>query len=85
MGARDGTEFLRPHDPCKAHEVLHRVFIGAPGLRIGQIGEPLHLGRHVGEPVELVSREKPGTTDGRNFGRELIVDSHQFARLRRMP
>ena len=51
--ARDDPKFLRPHDAGEAHEVLHRVLIGAPRVRIAQIGEPLDLGRHVGQPVEL--------------------------------
>ena len=31
--------------------------VGAPGVRVGEIGEPLDLGWHVGEPVELGGRE----------------------------
>ena len=62
--ARDGAKFLRPHDAGEAHEILHRVFVGAPGLRIGQVGEPLDLGRHVGEPVELGGGQQPGNTGG---------------------
>ena len=72
MRARDGAEFLGLYDPGKAHEVLHRVFVGTPGLRIGQVGEPLDFGWHLGEPVELVSREKPGNTGGRDLGRQLV-------------
>jgi hypothetical protein len=62
--ARDGAKFLRPHDAGEAHEVLHRIFIGTPCLRIAQIGKPLDLGRHVGQPVELVGGQQPGNTGG---------------------
>ena len=71
--AGDGAKFLRPGDAGEAHEVLHRVLVGAPGLRIGQVGEPLDFGRHVGEPVELGGRQQPGNTGGGDFGRELVA------------
>ena len=57
--ARHGAKFFRPHDAGEAHEVLHRVFVGAPGLRIAEIGEPLDLGRHVGQPVKLGGGQQP--------------------------
>ena len=31
--ARHGAKFLRPRDAGEAHEVLHRVFVGAAGVR----------------------------------------------------
>jgi hypothetical protein len=71
--ARDGTKFLRPHDAGEAHEIFHRVLVSAPGLRVGQVGEPLDFGRHVGEPVGLVGGQKPGNTGEGNLGRELVV------------
>ena len=70
--ARDGAKFLRPDDAGEAYEILHRVLVGAPCLRIAQIGEPLDLGRHVGQPVELVGGQKPGNTGGGD--RELVLD-----------
>ena len=51
--ARHGAKFLRPADAGEAHEVLHGVFVRAAGAGVAEIGEPLDLGRHVGEPVEL--------------------------------
>ena len=69
--ARHGAKFLRPRDAGEAHEVLHRVFVGAAGVRVGEIGEPLDLGRHVGQPVELGGGQQPvGWGD---FGRELLA------------
>ena len=66
--ARHGAKFLRPHDAGEAHEVLHRVFVGAPGVRVAEIGEPLDLGRHVGQPVKLGGGQQPGNTGGGDFG-----------------
>ena len=37
----------------EAHEIPHRVFVGTPGARVGEIGEPFDLGRHVGEAMKL--------------------------------
>jgi hypothetical protein len=48
-----GAEFLRPPDASEAHEVAHGVLIDPLGVRIAEIGEPLGLGRHVGELMKL--------------------------------
>lgn len=45
VGARHAAEFLQPDEAGEAHEVGHRGIVGAPGLRIGQVGEPLHRRR----------------------------------------
>ena len=67
--ARHGAEFLRPHDAGEAHEILHRVFVGAAGVRVAEIGEPLDLGRHVGELVELGGGQQPvGRGNGNGLG-----------------
>ena len=71
--ARHGAELVGPHDAGKAHKVPDRVLIGPPGLRVAQIGEPLDLGRHVGEMVELGGGQKPGNTGGGHFGREPVA------------
>ena len=68
--ARHGAKFLRPHDAGEAHEILHRVFVGAAGVRVAEVGEPLDLGRHVGQPVELGGGQQP--VGGRDFGRKLV-------------
>jgi hypothetical protein len=49
MRAGYDAKFLRTLDAGKAHEVLHRVFVGAAGMMIGNVGEPFDFGRHVGE------------------------------------
>ena len=59
--ARDGPKFLRPADAGEAHEVLHGGFVRAAGARVREIGEPLDLGRHVGELVELGGGQHPET------------------------
>ena len=71
VGARHGAKFLRPGDAGEAHEIPHRVFVGAAGARVAEIGEPLDLGRHVGQPVELGGGQQP--VAGGDPGRELVV------------
>src|SRR3954469_25088690 len=68
--ARDDPEFLRPCDAGEAHEVLYRVLIDTARVRIAEIGEPLDLGRHVGEPVELGGGQQPGAW--RDLDRKLV-------------
>ena len=43
----------RTENAGEAHEVLHCVFVGAAGVPIADVGEPLDLGRHVGEFLEF--------------------------------
>jgi hypothetical protein len=38
MRARHGAEFLRTKNAGEAHEVLHRVFVGAAGVRVADVG-----------------------------------------------
>jgi alkylhydroperoxidase/carboxymuconolactone decarboxylase family protein YurZ len=49
MRAGHGAEFRRTENAGEAHEVLHRVFVRAAGVPVADVGEPLDLGRHVGE------------------------------------
>ena len=53
MRAGHVAEFFRPLDAGKEHEVLDRVFVGAPGARVADILEPFDLGRHIGQALEL--------------------------------
>jgi hypothetical protein len=64
-------KFFRPSDAGEAHEVAHRVLVGAPGARIAEIGEPLDLWRHVGQAVKLDGGQQPG--GGTDFCRELLA------------
>ena len=57
--ARHGAKFLRPGDAGEAHEIPDRVFVGAARAGVAEIGEPLDLGRHVGQPVELGGGQQP--------------------------
>ena len=54
----------------EAHKILDRVFVGAAGAGVTEIGEPFDLGRHVGEAMKLGGGEKPGCWD--DCGRELV-------------
>jgi len=58
VGARHGAKLLRPDNAGEAHEIPHRVFVGAAGAGVTEIGEPLDLGRHVGELVKLGGGQK---------------------------
>jgi hypothetical protein len=53
MRPGDGTEFLRPDDTRVAHEVSDRVLVGTPGVKVGDIREPLDLRWHVGQAMKL--------------------------------
>ena len=71
VGARHGAEFFRANDAGKAHEILDSVFVDAPGVGVAEVGEPLDLGRHVGEAVELGGGQQPGGARG-DFGRKMV-------------
>jgi hypothetical protein len=64
MRARHCAKLLGARDAGEAHEVAHGVLVGAPGVRVGQVGEPLDLGGHVGEPVKLGGRQQPAGRRG---------------------
>ena len=70
MRARDSAELFWPSDAGEAHKITDRKFVSTPCVGVGQIGEPFHLGRHIGELVEL-GRGQPSIGGG-NFGRELV-------------
>ena len=75
MRAGHGAEFLRPDDAGEPHEIPDRVFVGAPGAAVADIGEPLDLGRHLGQPVKLGGGQQPlgGGDRGRQLGVGLRV------------
>ena len=58
MRARHAAEFFRAENAGEAHEVLHRVFVGAAGVPVADVGEPLDLGRNVGQPVKLLGGQQ---------------------------
>jgi hypothetical protein len=70
MRAGDHPKFLRAENAGEAHEVLHRVFVGAAGVPVADVGEPFDLGRHVGEFLEFDGGEQP--VRGLDFGRQLV-------------
>ena len=53
MGPGDGPKILRPIDADKLHEAAQVIFIGAPRLRIIDIGEPFDRRRHIAQLVIL--------------------------------
>ena len=63
---RDGAEFLRPSNAGEAHEVADRVLVDAARVGIAEIGEPLDLGRHVGQPVKFGRGQEPVGRGNRN-------------------
>ena len=56
--------------PAKRMKSLHRVFVGAAGVGVAEVGEPLDLGRHVGQPVKLGGGQQP--IAGGDLGGELV-------------
>ena len=65
---RHRPEFLRPANAGEAHEVTDCVFVDAAGVGIAEIGEPLDLGRHVGQSMELGGGQQP--VGRNNLGRK---------------
>jgi hypothetical protein len=41
------------HDAGEQHKIPDRIFINPARVRVAEIGEPLDLGRHVGQVVDL--------------------------------
>ena len=50
-----GPQLLGRRDPQKHVEVADVSLVGTAGLGVGEVREPLELGRHVGEALELGS------------------------------
>ncbi len=46
--------------PVEARKIPDGVLVGAPGARVAEIGEPLDLGRYVGQAVELGRGQQAG-------------------------
>lgn len=66
VGPGDIAKLLRLHDAGELHEVLQGMFVGAASTLVAEIGKPLDFGRHVGQALEVGSREKSGNRcDGR--------------------
>ena len=59
VGAGHCAEFFRLRDASEAHEVLDRVFVGAAGLAVGQVGKPFGFGRHVGQTKKVSGGQEP--------------------------
>ena len=59
VGTGYGVELGGLGGAREAYEVAYGGLVGAAGLEIGQVGEQLRLGRHLGQPVELGGDERP--------------------------
>ena len=68
VGAGDGAELLRAGDPDEAGEVPHVLLVGAAGLLVRDIGEPLQFGRHFGQAPEFGGGRGAARRDGRGGG-----------------
>ena len=71
-GRRREQPWLQRTSGNHCHRLLKPTpsLIRAPSLRIAEIGEPLDLGRHVGEPVKLDGSQRP--VGGSDLGGNLI-------------
>ena len=70
VGPRHRAKLPRPGDASEAHEVADRVLVDAARVGIAEIGEPLDLGRHIGELMELGGGQQ--SVAGRDPGRQLL-------------
>ena len=69
--ARHGAEFLRAQNASETHEVRHRVLVGATGVVVADVGEPLDpSNRCAGGPDHA-----PPETAVLNSGWALIIES----------
>jgi hypothetical protein len=60
VGAGHGAELDGLPDAGEAHEVLQGVLVGASRRRAAEVGEPLQLGRNLGQALEGRRRQKAG-------------------------
>ncbi|EXI80008.1 MAG: hypothetical protein AW10_02066 [Candidatus Accumulibacter appositus] len=72
MGAGDGAKFLGLRDAGELHEIPEGVFVGAAGGLVAEIGEPFDLGGDVGQALELLGSQEPGS-NGREDGEGACV------------
>ncbi len=66
VGAGHQPELPRPHDAHERHELADVALVRPPRPRIGNVGEPLGLGRHVAQALELGGGEQPTLTSPQN-------------------
>ena len=69
--AGHAAKFLRSLNAGEAHKIPDRVFIGAARVSIGEVLEPLDLGRHIGELLELSGGQQPAA--GYGLGWKLLI------------
>jgi hypothetical protein len=57
VGARHGAEVFRPAQAGEGLKVSDVLLVGAAGVGVGEVGEPLELGGNRGQGVELLGSE----------------------------
>ena len=68
MSAGNFPKFIRPLDAGEHHEIFQCISIGAPSLRIIDIGEPFDHQRNISEAMEVGRRQKPAEDKSRLEG-----------------
>ena len=76
------AKLLRLHDAGEPHEILQRVFVGAPGALVAEVGEPLDFAGHVGQTLEVGGGQEPGR-GGEGAGRSGVL--MRSSRLPQLP
>ena len=66
VGAGHQPELPRPSDAHERHELPDVALVRPPSPWIGNVGEPLGLGRHVAQALELGGGEQPTLTSPQN-------------------
>ena len=56
--ARNFPKLMRPLDAGELHEILQRISIGTPRLRIIDVGKPFDFRRHLGQATKVRSAQK---------------------------
>jgi hypothetical protein len=57
VSTRHCPKLVRPTDASKLHEIAHCVFVSTARVLVADVGEPLDVGRHVGQAVEFGGRQ----------------------------
>jgi hypothetical protein len=55
----DRSQLGRTAQAGERDKFLDVVFVSAPGFRVGNVGEPFELGRHLGQLPILRRRQRP--------------------------
>jgi len=70
--ASHAAKFLGLHDAGELHEIPEGVFVGPAGGLVAEVGEPFDFGGNVGQALELLGGQEPGS-NGREDGEGACV------------